>query len=132
MSHRKHLFRLIRLAAAAVLIGCPQPLHAKLLCSYALDSLVYMADDIVECEIGETIPENGVEIHDVTVSRIYKGDKTPVGHLRVSGLDLYSKVMGEEPASRDGGLGSPKMTMCSCSSCIGKKPRRRPPRVKRR
>lgn len=70
-----------------------------ILFSYDLDSLVYMADDIVEGEMGDTVIRDGFAVSDVAVSKVYKGGHAEGMHLQVSGLNLFAKMASGETST---------------------------------
>lgn len=100
--------RTASLAAVAVLVGCAIPAAAKEVPYYRMDSLAYLATDIILCdELAETEGKYGegkIEFPTVTVSvvRVLKGNFTPGERLtfEVAGYDRVFLETAPAPRPR--------------------------------
>lgn len=84
------------LAVMLLLLSTGGSVRGAILYTYDQDSLVYMAEHVLECTIGASSREHNFQVWDVTVAKVYKGDKTTGDHLQVTALDYFTKVVGDD------------------------------------
>lgn len=85
------------LLAAALILFCPISAQAVSLSSYDLDSLVFMASDIIEGQILHNDADS--PLAEVKISEVHKGNLKAGEIVRVASLSLYQNSYGPDPLS---------------------------------
>lgn len=84
----------LRLIALCLLALLPAPhVRAMNLYTYDLDSLTYLSSDIIEGQMGETLPNKGYEVRRVKVGKVYKGAFRIGQNVDVTALNFYRKPL---------------------------------------
>ena len=73
--------RCLSLAALSLILCMAPTARSALLESYDQDSLVFMAEHVIECTLGRKRTQKNVDLWDATVTRVYKGNKAVGDHL---------------------------------------------------